>query len=372
MNTGPLIIVGTGLAGYHLAKEFRKLDSTRELILVTIDAGHFYSKPQLSIAISQNKTPEQLIITAAEKMQQQLNATLYSFSKVLAIKPSEQAIVVQTPTNTLDIHYGQLVLALGANPKPFPLLDNNPQHFRVNQWQDYQHFRTQLSLTDPLTIIGSGLVGCEFAHDFSHHHSDITLMTPDPYPLFGLVPEKIGSSLQEALEQKGIRCLTKQTTFVAIQALIAIGLQPNITLAKEAGLNTQRGIVVNDLLQTSSPNIYALGDCAEINGICRQYVAPILQSARMLAQTLCNQPSPVKFPAFPISLKVSAYPVISLPPQPGLAGEWQIESEGRSHKALFVDKNEQLQGYALSGKYIEERQACLTLFQTRRPMCTHN
>lgn len=375
MNTPlPLIIIGTGLAGYNLAKEFRKLNATRALILITEDAGHFYSKPQLSTALQQKKSPEQLIITTCEKMQEQLNATLYTHSKVTAIDPLSHTLTVETPSSTLKLHYSQLVLAMGAKPKALPSLDNLPNHFRVNNLQDYERFIQQGSQTQHCAIIGSGLVGCEFAHDFSHHIPLISVITPDPYPLYGLVPAAMGHSLQNALTEKGIQWFTnsaidKAAELAADHILIAIGLNPDLTLAKQAKLVTNQGIVVNETLQTSDPHIYALGDCAEIAGTCRQYVAPILQSARALAQTLNGTRTSVQFPAFPISLKVSSYPIITMPPAKGVLGEWHVVSNNSDHKALFIDDNEMILGYALSGNYLEERQSILALLNSRRPAC---
>lgn len=394
MNTShALIIIGTGLAGYNLAKEFRKIDPERELILITHDDGHFYSKPQLSTALSQNKSPQQLVITPCEKMQAQLRATVYSQTNVVAIYSDKQTIIIETPTHTLSLHYGQLVLAVGAKPKPLPLMDKLPNHFRINNLQDYDHFIEKASGSQQCTIIGSGLVGCEFAHDFSNYIPNIRVVTPDPHPLFGLVPSIVGQSLQTVLSDKGIQWFTQTiltkaniiesqgiqleaqngVSFSTEHVLSAIGIAPNIELAKQSGLLTSQGIVVNDELQTSSPFIYALGDCAEIQGICRQYVAPLLQCARALARTLCGTPTAVEFPPFPISLKVSAYPIIALPPQPGLAGKWQIESKDECHKALYFDKENTLLGYVLSGSYIAERQSCLTLFQNARlEACTND
>lgn len=386
MNT--LIIIGTGLAGYNLAKEFRKLDPTRELILITQDNGHFYSKPQLSTALAQKKSPQQLVITPCEKMQEQLRATIYTHTKVIAIQPDSQTIVIETPTATHSLPYAQLVLAIGAKPRPLPLFEAMPHHFRVNNLQDYEKFIENTAHSKHCSIIGSGLVGCEFAHDLSHHIPLVSVVTPDPHPLFGLVPSEVGQSLQQVLSEKGIHWLTNTSltrakilesgqiqletqnglSFTTDHVLSAIGIAPNTALAKQSGLATLQGIVVDPLLQTSATNIYALGDCAEINGQCRQYVAPLLQCARQLAQTLSGTPSPIEFPPFPINLKVSAYPIIALPPKQGSIGEWQIESTNHSHKALFLDEEGQLLGYVLSGSCIDERQSCLAQFQARQSL----
>ena len=379
MNT-PLIIIGTGLAGYHLAKEYRKINPIGELILITEDAGHFYSKPQLSTAIQNKKTPDELIITPADKMQSQLLATLHSYTKVVSIDPSLQTLTLKNRHSTFSLRYGTLVLALGAEPKPYPLLEGFANHFRINSLQDYDRFIQENNEIDNCTIIGSGLVGCEFAHDLIHRLKEVKVITPDPYPLFGLVPSCIGKSLQQALSEKGMTWSTQTTLtedsifqhlLTAKCILTAIGISPSIELASRAGLYTQHGIAVNEFLQTNRDGIYAIGDCAQIQGKCRQFVAPILHSSRALAQTLSGIPTAVTFPAFPVSLKVSSYPVITLPPADPHSGEWEIQSIGESHQALFWDEEDCLAGYALSGQFLEARQSILAMLNQRRAVCTN-
>ncbi len=367
--------MGTGLGGYNLAKEFRKLDTATPLIIITQDDGHFYSKPQLSTACSLNKTPAQLIITDAKVMQTQLNATILTQASVIAICTTTQTIQVESGNQRHEIEYKDLVLALGATPKPFAILENHQQHYRINNLIEYQQFITNLPNLESLTIIGSGLVGCEFAHDFVTKIKQLQVVTMAPYPLYNLVPAPVGQALQSALEKLGVTFYTnsylesvhEQTplklTLNTAQSILtngvltAIGLNPNINLARQSGIHTQSGIVVDEFLKTSVNHIYALGDCAQINGICRQYVAPILQSARALAQTLIGKPTAVNFPVTPISLKVSSYPVIICPPI--AQGSWQFEQHTDGIKALCYDNDEVLQGYALSGSQLEHRQSCL-------------
>ncbi len=373
----PLIIIGTGLAGYNLAKEFRKIDASTPLLLITQDEGHFYSKPQLSTAHFYGKTPEQLVVTQAEVMAQQLNAQLFSHSKVKAIFPVQQTMMVETPQGEITLEYGNLVLAQGALPKPFPLLDNVHQHFRINNLQDYASFSNKLAHIEHLTLIGSGLVGCEFAYDLFKKVKSLHVITMDPYPLYHLIPSSMGKALQHFLESRGIvfHCsthlgkvevgtsltltLSSGKSLVTDSVVTAIGLSPNITLAQLANIKTEQGIVVDSTLKTSCDHIYALGDCAQIDGICRQYVAPILQSARALAQTLTGNATKVTFPPTPISLKVHDYPIIVHPPT--TSGQWQIEQQDDGIKALFIDQADHLQGYALSGSRVQERQQCLKM-----------
>lgn len=354
----PIVIIGTGLAGYNLAKELRKIDTLCPLVLITQDDGHFYSKPMLSTALSQGKTPQSLIITPLETIQQQLNATIYTFSKVTDVDIAQKQITLETPKGTITLAYQQCVLAMGASPRNLPILDNIP-HYKINNLQDYAAFMAEFSQTRELTIIGSGLVGCEFAHDFSHLDPSIHVITPDAYPLAQLVPEPVGKAIQEALAQKGVQWHTQEYPKHPLPSktiLSAVGLLPNVTLAKNAGISVNHGIVVDEYLNCA-PSVYALGDCAEINGICHQFVAPLLHCARALAQTLCGKLTPVNLPPSPIALKLPSFAVNIFPP-PKINGEWEITGVERDIKALFYDEQSQLRGYALAGAHTSLRQEC--------------
>ncbi|MGE3320111.1 MAG: NAD(P)/FAD-dependent oxidoreductase [Candidatus Berkiella sp.] len=371
----PIIIIGTGLSGISVAKEFRKVDSQTPLILITQDDGHFYSKPLLSTALQQKKSPSDLVITTKEVLEQQLNATIMTFATVTQIDAHSQTLRVQTLDDSETLPYQKLVFAKGAKPKPLPIVEALPSHYRINSLMDYAKFKTAQNDWQQLAIIGSGLVGCEFAHDFTQSQSAIRVITPDPYPLYGLVPEPVGQALQAALTSKGVTFHTKahiaqafmqeklcqlhlscQTRVDADGILIAIGLAPDITLAKAAGLAVNQGIKVDAYLECSIPNHFALGDCAEINGQCRQFIAPILVCARALAQTLCGNPTKAVLPLLPITLKVECYPIIVAPPAKGTDGAWHFENQGQHYQGLFYDQEGLLQGYVLSGSYLAKRQ----------------
>lgn len=371
----PIVIIGTGLAGYSVAKEFRKLDTHTPLILITQDDGHFYSKPLLSTALHQAKSPQDLIITDVALMQKQLDATILTYSNVEQIDTATQTISVQTDNHMQTLAYQKLVFAMGAKPKPLPIIENLQSHYRINNLMDYAKFKNIQTQWQHLTIIGSGLVGCEFAHDFTKSHLSIEVVTPDPYPLYGLVPEPVGDALKASLTAKGVSWHTKAHVTQATQTnddchlglsngktlqtdavLVAIGLAPHIALAKAAGLSVNQGIVVNPFLESSVANHYALGDCAEYGSECKQYVSPILVCARALAQTLHGNPTPAVLPNLPVSLKVDCYPIITAPPKRDLEGSWQFENLDNHYQGLFYDKLGVLQGYVLSGSFLAKRQ----------------
>ena len=137
--------------------------------------------------------------------------------------------------------------------------------------------------------------------------------------------------------------------------LAAIGLRPRIGIAKDAGLKTNRGIVTDQSLRTSADNVYALGDCAEVQGHVLPYVLPLMASARALAKTLAGEPTPVSYGVMPVTIKTPACPVVVCPVPEELEGDWDTEEEGNTVKALFRDRDGNLRGYALTGDAVKEK-----------------
>lgn len=364
----PLVIIGTGLAGYMLAKEWRKYDSQTPLIMLTQSEGHFYSKPLLSTALANKKSPPELITNTKEEMAEKLNATIMTKAVVSKIDTQRQKIYV----DQAEIDYQQLVLATGAAVN-LPLLERGGEHLlSVNHIEDYRDFRQQLVGKKKITIIGAGLVGCEFANDLVMQGFDVSVVEYANQPVPRFLPEVVARHLQTlltaagvhwyfdqqvqsitALEQ-GYRLQLNNQQLEADLVLSAIGLKPNIALAKSANIVVNRGIQTNQYLQTSTPDVYALGDCAETEGQVQLFVAPILNAARALAKTLTGELTAVMNPIMPVVLKTAVCPLAVVAPPANLKVRWEQEVDANDVRALaFADG--QLVGFAVSGKFARER-----------------
>jgi rubredoxin-NAD+ reductase len=291
---------------------------------------------------------------------------------VTAISPSNKYLVLQDGEK---IDYDQLVLALGANQIRLPLEGNGTEEIlSVNNLDDYRRFRNSLTTKKKISILGAGLIGCEFANDLVVAGYNVHVIDISTQPLGRLLPLAGGIFLQRKLEATGVifhmDTITKrvdktgkklQLTFVNRKTLqtdivlTAVGLVPHTSLAEEAGIKVNRGIVVNRSLQTSYNDIYALGDCAEVEGKVLPFVMPIMHAARALAATLAKKPTPVQYPAMPVLVKTPACPTVVSPPNPGTKGEWQVEEASDGIKALFKDSENNLLGYALLGTAIKEK-----------------
>ena len=371
----PIVIVGTGLAGYTLVRELRKLDAARPLVVVSRDHAHFYSKPMLSNALAGKKTAATLVMKTADKMAAELNFTLRANTSVRGIDPATHRIEFDDGST---LAYGELVLALGADPVRLPLQGGAAAAvLSVNDLGDYERFAEQLEGVGSVAILGGGLIGCEFANDLLARGITATVIDIAQWPLSRLLPEAAGNRLRSKLEAAGVRfrfgaavrsvgrggdgafqlALDDGSVLAADLVLSAIGLRPRTELAAQAGIEVNRGIVVNRLLATSALQVHALGDCAEVAGHTLPYVLPIMQQARALAATLVGKPTPVVYPAMPVTVKTPACPTVVCPPPMNAAGAWSVSLSEDACDARFHSPEGVLLGFALLGAATSQRQA---------------
>ena len=363
-----IVIVGTGLAGYILAKEFRKYDSHSLLSLITSNDGAFYSKPLLSTSLTAKRAIRQIPSADAAMMEKQLNADIHVATAVTRINSNEKKIESLTGT----FNYDKLVLATGSNVISPPLLGNAVSDIlSVNDLEDYARFREIIAIKKTIAILGAGLVGCEFANDLINTGHEVHVIDPSFYPLQRLLPEKLGRLLEETLARHGLNwhlgklvsdinkindhyelILSHQERLRVETVMSAIGLRPNIDLALVSGIKTNYGILVDRYLQTSTKDIYALGDCAEVSGHVLFFVAPLLHCANALAKTLAGDPTEVVYPVMPVVLKTSSCPIVIASPPRNIQGEWEVEGEGHDLKALYYDSKKRLCGFALTGQKV--------------------
>jgi len=324
----PIVVLGSGLAGWTTVRELRKLEPAAPVKLITADGGDFYAKPSLSNAFAQGKRPEQLVNTAAAKMAGTLGVTLVQRTRVEAIDRAANSVV----TGNGRIAYSRLVIATGAQPIRVPLEGDGAQLVRsINSLDDFAAFHAQLRPGVRVAIMGAGLIGCEFANDLATAGFQVSVIDPSTRPLAALLPEQASEALRLALHALGVGWhfsttvqavrtqgealrlqLANGESIAADVVLSAIGLRADTALAQAAGLVCERGIVVDSTLATSDPDIFALGDCAQYaagrwadgpvaGGRSLPYVMPIMNAAKVLAAQLAGQPGTLAFPLMPVS-----------------------------------------------------------------------
>lgn len=369
----PVVIVGTGLAGYNLAREFRKLDSETPLLLITADDGRSYSKPMLSTGFGKNKDADGLSMASPGAMAEQLNAQVRTHTRISGIDPGHKQLWIGDEA----VPYRDLILAWGAQTVQVTVEgDAQDAIYPINDLEDYARFRTAAAGKRRVLILGAGLIGCEFANDLIAGGYDVDLVAPCEQVMPTLLHPAAAAAVQTALEGIGARLhlgpvLTRlQHSADGVEAHLsdgsvircdvvvsAIGLRPRTDLAAAAGIRVNRGIEVDRLLKTSHANIFALGDCAQVEGLSLLYVMPLMSCARALAKTLAGNPTAVSYGAMPITVKTPVCPLVVSPVPPGYEGVWSVEGSGPDIKAVCRGADGKLLGYALTGEAVREKLA---------------
>lgn len=367
----PIIIIGSGLAGYNTAKELRKLDTATPLVVIASDSSSFYSKPMLSNAIASKKTPAAIALNTPAQMAEQLKGSVRANTRVDSIDTAAHTLKIGDET----LHYSKLVLALGADQIRLPISGSGTADIQtVNDLDDYARFRTAIEDKKRIAIIGAGLIGCEFANDLAAGGYAVDIIDIAQQALGRLLPPEGGAMLKDKLTALGVQwhlgtsvqsvdaaagaytlTLANGASLQADIVLSAVGLKPRTALAAAAGIKVNRGIVADRHLATSAADVYTLGDCAEIEGMVMPYVMPIMHASRALAQTLAGKSTAVSFPAMPVMVKTPACPTIVAPPAIGAAGAWQVEATADGVKSLFNSADGKLLGFALNGAATAER-----------------
>ena len=372
MNHG-IVIVGSGFAARQLVKNIRKLDASVKLTLIAADSIDEYNKPDLSHVVSRGQTAADLTLQTAGEFAEQYNLNLFPQTWVTSIDATAHVVKSQNH----EWQYDKLVLATGASTI-VPPVPGKELMLTLNSREDFQRHETQLRNAQRVLILGSGLIGTELAMDFCRAGKAVTVVDNSASVLAALMPPEASSRLQHRLTEMGVHLMLKtqlegleQTAdgirvsldrqrAITVDAVVAAaGLRPETSLARHAGLQINRGIVVNSQLQTSDPAIYALGDCAEINGVVLPFLQPILLSAMCLSKNLLAQAGELKLPPMLVKVKTPDLPL-------HLAGDtrrddltWNIVAAKEGLVAKGVDAENQLRAFVVSEDKMKEAFALL-------------
>ena len=378
----PYVIVGAGLAGFLAAEAIRAEAPDHPLLMMTADAGDYYRKPMLSFAFDQDKTADDLLLFTRAEMMDRLSMEIVPHQRVESMDLAKRAL---TLSDGQTIAYDRLILALGSAPRtPDWFVSENKRCVQVNHWMDYQAFRQQLAACDAkrVAVVGGGFVGIEFAHDLSGSgRYAVDWIHRGVYPLDRHIPYWLGKPWLDALEKDVdwtshtetvvqdctvnsdgvVLRLDSGKTIQADMVLAALGLAPSVDLARAAGLVLgPNGIVTDAYGQTSDPYVYALGDCAEMQGHNPFFVPPIRMMASALAKTLQGEPTQSDFALpFVVRAKTSRCPM-ALTWMDAPEGRWDIAGEAPHMTASFYSESGHLSGFALMGDEAKNAAAWLS------------
>ncbi|MEZ7517956.1 FAD-dependent oxidoreductase [Psychrobacter sp. NPDC078370] len=372
-----VVIIGAGLAGWHVIDAIRAKDKDIPITLITADSGDRYHKPMLTMAISQNKSASDLVRATGSEAAEAANVNLLANTQVTDIDASTQQLQLVSAlrsdpvyTNYATISYDKLVLAMGAHPI-FPSSLPEDLVWHVNHIERFGQLQEKLaSGRQHVAIVGAGMVGTEIAEDLLKAGHEVTLIDLNDAPLSQMLPSKATARIAQAVKSQGINFLggyqvsdvirnsdgKLQVSYDSVasdaDSNIAQSLEPLVVdhviastgltvddkLPAAAGVefNRRTGIVVDaTTLRTNTSSIYAIGDCMSINGVACRYVAPLRAQAATIADDILghehdgyeHKPPMIRLKNKAISVMVTGVPQA--------AGNWQVKTE--TDEALIMD-----------------------------------
>ena len=301
--TEKLVIIGNGMApGRMLEHLLDKAPGRYEVTIFNAEPRVNYDRIMLSPVLSGEKDYEQIIIHG-DGWYIKNGITLYKGHKVTQIDRAGKTV---TSDHGVVAPYDKLVIATGSVPLILPVPGNNlPGVLSYRDLDDVNAMLVAAQSRAKAVVIGGGLLGLEAAAGLAARDMDVTVVHLMPTLMERQLDPAAGYMLQRAIEERGIKVVTKASTkailgerkvegveladgrvIPATLVIMAAGIRPNGWLAKEAGLNVGRGILVDDGMHTSDPDIFALGECAEVGGHVYGLVAPLYEMARVAAAHL--------------------------------------------------------------------------------------
>ena len=301
-----LVVIGNGMApGRMLEHLFETAPDAYEVTIFNAEPRVNYDRIMLSPVLSGEKSFEDIIIHG-DGWYVDHGVMLYKGHKVVEIDRDAKTV---TSEHGEVAAYDKLVIATGSAPFIIPVPGHKlPGVLTYRDLDDVDAMLLAAQSRGKAVVIGGGLLGLEAAAGLKERGMDVTVIHLMPSLMERQLDPAAGYLLEQELERRGIKVVTKASTrqilgktrvegieledgtiIPASLVVMAVGIRPSAGLAKEAGLSVNRGIVVSDHMQTSDPDIYSLGECVEINGNVYGLVAPLYQMAEVAAAHLSGE-----------------------------------------------------------------------------------
>ncbi len=301
-----LVVVGNGMAGMRAVEELLKIAPDMYDITVFGDEPYpNYNRIMLSPVLANEQTIDDIILNTREWYAEN-NITLHTSARVNKIDRKARTVTAEDGTT---VPYDRLLLATGSKPFILPIPGADLQG--VLGYRDIKDTNDMIEAAKThkhAVVIGGGLLGLEAANGLKIQGMDVTVVHKNEWLLERQLDKVSGKMLQKSLEARGLTFLLQKDTeqligkdgrVVAVRfkdgqeipadlVVMAVGIRPNYALAASAGIHCNRGIVVNDTMQTYDPRIYAVGECVSHRGMTYGLVAPLFEMAKVCATHLAN------------------------------------------------------------------------------------
>ncbi len=328
------LIIGSGMAGITFAEEFKKHQPDAQITVLTHETHGYYSRPMLSHGFSRDDVETKIILKSFDDLHA-AGIEILAPAEALAVDPATRTVRCRRDGKEFTLGYDKLVLAPGSDaliPPPFRAASG--MYRVVNSLDDLielRRYRADIlgrGETPRWAVVGGGLIGCEAGSDLAKAGDSVVLFHALSRLMERQIVEEDSATLLTVLEGHGIdvrlnaavQGFETDTDKYAVRLesgveggfhgiIVACGFKPRVELAKAAGLDVNRGIVVDWFLRTQDPDIHAIGDAAECSdGRLYAYVMPIRHQALWLAQFLAGKTAePWQPPAFKPRAKVHGF-----------------------------------------------------------------
>lgn len=270
------IIIGNSAAAIGAVEGIRQVDSDGEIKIISSEPYHTYSRPLISYLLY-GKTDEQRMKYRDDSFYDRMNCSLILGKTVIRIDDRSKQVILD---DSSALEYDKLLVATGSEPfvPPVEGLSSVKNKFTFMSLDDAKKLESALSPDLDVLIVGAGLIGLKCAEGISKRVRSITVVDVADRILSSILNDEGAKIVQSHIEKQNIRFILSagvksfcdNTAFLSDErqlnfdiAVIAVGVRPNTSLIKEIGGTVQRGIVVDEFLRTSIPDIYAAGDCCE-------------------------------------------------------------------------------------------------------------
>ncbi|MEE8575202.1 MAG: nitrite reductase large subunit NirB [Thermodesulfobacteriota bacterium] len=368
-----LVVIGNGMAGVATVEEILKLDSDRYNITIFGKEPHpNYNRVLLNDLLTEDKTLADITLNDFSWYKER-GIKLHTGSKVSQIDRARREVVAEDESR---VPYDALILATGSLPfmPPIEGMDKDGV-LTFRDIEDCKRIKEYAGKSKKAVVVGGGLLGLEAARGMLKLGLDVTVVHLMDRLMERQLDKRSAAYLKEDIEELGLKVLlNKETTSIngngrvtgmtfkdgdSIETdivLMAAGIKPNISLASEAGIYCNRGVVVSDTMQTYDPAIYAVGECTENRGQTFGLVAQVFDQARVLANHLASDCRLV-FNNRPVStrLKVPGIELYSAGLVTGGEGVETIEYHDRGmrlYKRLFL-KDNRIEGVVMYGDVVD-------------------
>ncbi len=300
-----VIAIGNGLAGTIFSKTLKEMDKDIEIDIFSDEKYSYYPKPNL-IRFLSGDIPFESLSAFPKQWYEDQNIDLHLAEAAVRIHSSEKQVELKNGTKE---NYDILFLSNGASAFVPPIKGvEKPGVFTLRTIDDALGMIEFLKQGQRVTVIGGGILGLEIARALKSRGAELNVIEFFPYLLGRQLDAQGGAFLKEQIERMGIKVFLDVSTeeifgekdikgvrlkngreIVADMVVIAAGVRPNIAIAKQAGLETKKGILVNDFLQTSQPEVFAAGDNAEHRGQVYGIIPASFEQAKIAAQSVVGQ-----------------------------------------------------------------------------------